>query len=110
MRAAADVDSLPFLERYHTDDDDGNDDDDNDDDNNDGNDDDDDDDSTNANHVDGCHLVFQMVRIGIGWMWMMNVCTFREPDYILMAVAMMSDDDEIECDDDVQITIVTHSE
>ena len=58
-----------------------------------------------------CHLVFQMVRIGIGWIgWMMKVCTFREPDYILMAVAMMSDDDEIECDDEVQITIVTHSE
>ena len=79
--------------------------------NDDGNDGDDNDDSTNANHVDGCHLVFQMVRIGIGWIgWMMKVCTFREPDYILMVIVMMSDDDEIECDDEVQITIVTHSE
>ena len=73
MRAAADVDSLPFLERYHTDDDDGNDDDDNDDgnddDNDDGNDDDDNDDSTNANHVDGCHLPLGFPD-GEDWDWM----------------------------------------
>ena len=30
--------------------------------------------------------------------------------FILMVIVMMSDDDEIECDDEVQITIVTHSE